>query len=129
MHLTTLYRDIDRVLDKMYQPAYKYNAPLLVRTDVREIDSSYVFEIDLPGYELNQISGEIVDGVLVVSAKREESNEGTYLRHERYNECYVNYALPKNTDHSTMRANYKNGVLVVTVNKSADNSRKLLIEG
>ena len=58
------------------------------KTDIRDEGGNYVLEADLPGFEKGDISIDISDGVLTISAEHKTSNdkkdkEGNYIRRER----------------------------------------------
>jgi len=64
----------------------------MMRTDIRENDNSYVIDVDLPGYDKNNIKVDVTDGYLNISAKmnneQDDSEKGKYVRRERYyGEC------------------------------------------
>ncbi len=43
--------------------------PQVMRTDVKESDKGFTLDIDLPGYKKEDISAELKDGYLTVSAR------------------------------------------------------------
>ena len=70
-------------------PLYGKHAKNLMKTDVRETDTGYEVDIDLPGFKKDEISVELKDGYLTVSAakgldKDEKDKQGKYIRQERY---------------------------------------------
>lgn len=71
-------------------PSYKKNTKSVMKTDIRDTDTSYELDIDLPGYKKNEISAQLKDGYLTVSASKkaendEQDNNGHYIPRERYN--------------------------------------------
>ena len=69
-------------------PLYGKNAARLMKTDVRETDSAYELDVDLPGFKKDEIQVELEDGYLTISAEKgldkEEEKKGKYIRRERY---------------------------------------------
>ena len=70
-------------------PLYGKNASRVMKTDIKETEGSYELDIDLPGFKKDEISAELKDGYLTVSAakgldKDEEDKKGHYIRQERY---------------------------------------------
>ena len=68
---------------------YGKHAKNMMKTDVRETDTSYEVDIDLPGFKKEEISAQLENGYLTVSAskgldKDEKDKEGKYIRQERY---------------------------------------------
>ena len=60
----------------------------LMRTDIKEKKDSYVVNVDLPGYEKEDIKIEINNGYLTVTAEKtnsdEEKEEGRYIPYSGY---------------------------------------------
>ena len=46
-----------------------------MKTDIKEKDGNYLLDIELPGYGKENVSAELKDGYLTISAKKEESKE------------------------------------------------------
>ena len=70
-------------------PLYGKHSKNLMKTDVKETETGYELDIDLPGFKKDEISAHLEDGYLTVSAakgvdKDEKDNEGRYIRRERY---------------------------------------------
>ena len=49
------------------------HASHLMKTDIRETDSSYKFSIDLPGFKKEDVSAELKDGYLTVTASQSKN--------------------------------------------------------
>ncbi len=75
-------------------------------TDVIEEDDVIKVIIDMPGVEKEDINVEATERTITVSAEREE---------RRY---FKRVTLPKPVRPETARAQYKNGVLTITVKKA-----------
>ena len=70
-------------------PLYGKHAKNLMKTDVRETENSYELDIDLPGFQKEEMTVELRDGYLSIRAakgldKEEKDKKGTYIRQERY---------------------------------------------
>ena len=64
----------------------------LMKTDIKETKNKYVLDIDLPGFEKNNIDLSLHNGYLNISAKIEKEDksdeEERFVRKERfYGEC------------------------------------------
>ena len=107
---------------------YGKHSKNLMKTDVKETDESYEVDIDLPGFAKDEVSLDLKNGYLTVSAakgldKDEEDKKGRYIRQERYaGSCsrsfYVGDIRPED-----IKAKYEAGVLRLSVPK--ENTRKL----
>ena len=53
-----------------HDPLYGKHAKNLMKTDVRETDSSYELDIDLPGFKKDEVSVDLKDGYLTISAAK-----------------------------------------------------------
>lgn len=104
-------------------PLYGKNAKNLMKTDIRETDTDYEVDVDLPGFNKDEISAELNNGYLTISAakgldKEEKDNKGTYIRQERYagsmsRSFYVGGGLTQ----EDIKAKYENGILKLTIPK------------
>ena len=103
-------------------PLYGKHAKNMMKTDVRETDGSYEVAIDLPGFKKDEISVDLKDGCLTVSAsksldKDEKDNDGRYIRQERYagacsRSFYVGDVRP-----DQVSAKYEDGILRLSMPK------------
>lgn len=105
-------------------PLFGKNGRNLMKTDIRETDDAkaYRFAVELPGFKKDEISLDLKDGYLTISAEKgldkdEEDKKGRVLRQERYaGSCsrsfYVGDVKPED-----VKAKYESGVLTVLVPK------------
>ena len=61
----------------------------LMKTDVKESENGYMIDIDLPGFNKEDVNVELKDGYLTVTASQSKNNDeqkedGRYIRRERY---------------------------------------------
>ncbi len=105
-------------------------------TDIRETDTEYVLEADLPGFKKDDINIDINDNTLTIHAERHSQHEdkdqkGNYLRCERsYGSFSRTFGLD-GVDTNAIRAGFENGVLTLTMPKlvvQQPASRRLEIE-
>ena len=120
-------------------PLYGKNAKNMMKTDIREHDNGYEIDIDLPGFKKDEISAQLEDGYLTISAtkgldKEEEDKKGKYIRRERYagamqRSFYVGNALTQ----EDIKAKYENGILKLSIPKKDENAvetkKHIAIEG
>ena len=94
----------------------------LMKTDIREKDDKYIIEMDLPGYEKENINLELKEGYLTVSAKveREDNNDKNerYVHKERfYGECSRSFYVGEDVTEEDIHAEFKNGILKINIPK------------
>ena len=96
--------------------------------DVRETDSEYQVVADLPGVSKDSLEVSVKDDVLsiMVNAEEvsEEKSEGRILRRERFHGRISRSRLGDAVDNENIQANYKDGVLSVTVPKKESLQRR-----
>nr|WP_314465794.1 Hsp20/alpha crystallin family protein [uncultured Clostridium sp.] len=95
-----------------------------MKTDVKEVDNGYELDIDLPGFQKEDIKARLTDGYLTITAARGENKEekdkdGRYIRRERYSgsmsrSFYVGNAVKE----EDIRARFENGILKLSVPKN-----------
>ena len=98
-------------------PLYGKHAQNLMRTDVRETDTSYELDIDLPGFQKDEVKVDLDHGYLTISAAKSMDKQGRYIRQERYaGQCsrsfYVGDLKPEQ-----IQAKYEDGILRLTLPK------------
>ena len=118
---------------------YGKHASHEMKTDVRETDSGYEVDIDLPGFKKDEINIQLDNGYLSISAakgldKDEQDKEGKYIRKERYagsmsRSFYVGNAITQDD----IKAKYESGILRLSVPKKAaeeiEGAKRIAIEG
>jgi len=79
----------------------------------------------VPGYERNDISVSVKDGTLTIEAEVKDDSEANYQKEFTVSSFKRQWALPQNTNEEGIEANYKNGVLKLTIPSSKENHRKI----
>ena len=108
-----------------HNPLYGKHAKNLMKTDVRETESSYELDIDLPGFKKDEISIEVKDGCLNISAakgldKEQSDKDGKYIRQERYaGACSRSFYIGTEVDPASVSAKFENGILCISVPKAS----------
>jgi len=89
--------------------------------DVIEENDHIAIKADMPGMDRKDIKVTVADGVLTIEGSRSETREekkDSYARTERFMGTFCrSFNLPRWADGSRINADYKNGVLTVTVPK------------
>jgi len=89
--------------------------------DAWETDDALVVALDLPGIDKDEVAIEVDDGVLTVSGKREkkveQKDDGFYRFERRYGTFSRSVTLPQGVDESTIKAEFADGVLEITIPK------------
>ena len=89
----------------------------MMKTDIKHEDGKYKLEVELPGYNKEDITAELKDGNLTISAVTKTEDEkkddkGNYLRRERYfGSCKRSFYVGKDVTENDINAGFENGVL------------------
>lgn len=135
----------DTFFDDFTRPARnvaRYSTPAanVMRTDIKETDSGYELDIDLPGYKKEDVQAELKDGYLTISAKmnttREEKDQnGKYLRKERYaGSCSRSFYVGEEIEQQDIKARFEDGILKLAIPKkeakpAVEKNNYITIEG
>jgi HSP20 family protein len=89
--------------------------------DIMETENELVLKADIPEIEMKDIDIQLENGTLTLKGERkfeQESNGKGYHRIERsYGAFARSFSLPETVDPEKVRADYKAGVLTVTLPK------------
>lgn len=120
-------RRMNQLLDEMEQDIFhgdrtrQFDFP----ADITDCGSYYLLEAELPGFQKENMDLEIKDGILTISAVREEQKEeqqesGKYLcRERRMGRFYRSFRLT-GIQEDAVSATYEDGVLTMTLPKAAE---------
>ncbi|MBQ1551791.1 MAG: Hsp20/alpha crystallin family protein [Bacilli bacterium] len=120
-------RDFDDLFDIL--PVRKDNR---MKCDIYEKDNKYYIEMEVPGFNKEDIDISLKEGYLTVKAEKKMSNEEKdeekkYLRKERnYIRTERSFNLG-NIDEENIDASFENGVLKIEIPKAEENKRTIEI--
>ena len=131
--------DFDRDFWGRKNPLYGKNAKNIMKTDIREHDTGYELDVDLPGFKKDEINIELENGYLTISAakgldKDEQDKKGKYIRKERYagamqRSFYVGDAVTQ----EEIKAKFEDGILKLSIPKkdakAVETKKTIAIEG
>ena len=125
------FRDVDDVFDRFFaesmrrwprqgaatQPPREW-APA---ADVSETDGEYLIKAELPEVRKEDVSITVQDGVLTLAGERKqekvEEQEKVHRTERFYGSFARRFALPENTDEQGIRAESRDGVIVIHIPK------------
>ena len=118
---------------------YGKHAKNIMKTDVKDTENGYEVDIDLPGFKKDEISIELENGYLTVSAakgldKDEEDKKGKYIRKERYaGAMQRSFYVGEDITEEDIKAEFKHGLLKLFVPKKeakpVETKKTIAIEG
>lgn len=124
-------REMDRVFNSMFGgkahacAEADCSAP---RVNIVETESDVSLTFEVPGLEKGDIKVTVTDGVLTVTGERkvEQTENGkNFVRNEfSFGKFSRSFTLPDNYDAGQVAADYKNGLLVVTLPRKEETKPK-----
>jgi len=110
----------------------RFAAPI----DLKESEKAYTLEAELPGMSEKDIELELHDGVLTLKgekrSERDEKKDDYHVTERSFGSVRRTIRVPDGVDDSKISADFKNGVLTVTLPKSKDaqkKARKIAVKG
>ena len=136
---------IDSFFDDFAASAKKvmrYNTPAnnIMKTDIKDTKEGYELDIELPGYNKEDVSAELKDGYMTISASTksdegEKDENGKYIRRERYyGSCSRSFYVGEAITQEDIKARFENGILKLFVPKkeekpAVEEKKYITIEG
>jgi len=126
------FRDVDDIFDRFFAEAVRRMprqfgessqaahdwAPL---ADVTETDGEYLIKAELPEVRKEDLSITVQDGVLTLSGERKQEKRAEGEKAHRIERLYGTFArrfaLPENADEQAIRAESKDGLLLIHIPK------------
>ena len=123
-------------MNSLMQHAFTFGSPLLQNmpqntgfdftpaVDLEETKDAYIVKSDLPGLEKDKIDLTVKENVLTIEGMREVTNKtgdpqsGYYAQERSYGSFARSLNLPGPVDEAKIAADYKNGVLTITLPKA-----------
>ena len=120
--IAALQNDVGRLMSAFLGQANGETARNWVPTvDVWETEQEVVYAFDLPGIPEDKIAVEFDDGSLTVSGERERTDEVGDDRFYRFERRFGSFSrtvgLPQGVSEQDVKADYRDGVLSITVSK------------
>ena len=136
--IETLRKEIDRLFDNFghdfwrspfraladFEPLWSSKLAASFAVDVTETDAAYEITAELPGMDEKNIDVKVVNGGLTIKGEKkdekEEKKKDYYVSERRYGSFERYFRMPEGVDTDKIEANFKKGVLTVTLPKKAE---------
>lgn len=134
----SLRKDIDRLFDDFsedfwrrpirslaaFERAWPRKFVAAPAVDVAESDKSYEITAEMPGIDEKNIEVSLANGGITIKGEKKEETEEKkkdyYVSERRYGSFERYFELPEGVDADKIEATFKNGVLRVTLPKTAE---------
>ena len=138
--LESLHRDMDRMFEGM-QPSTAGEGnggtfALAPALDASEDEKAFYISAELPGLEEKNIHVDLTGNTLTIqgekSTEQEEQDKSFHRRERSYGRFYRAITLPVEVDQDAIKADFKNGVLKLTLPKTdaaKEKTRRIEIGG
>ena len=135
------FSELEKMENKMNKKLYGRHAKNMMKVDIKDQDNAYEMDIDLPGFKKEEISAELENGYLTITAAKgldqdeQEKDTGRYIRRERdAGTCQRSFYVGEGVKQEDIKAGFKHGVLKLLIPKEAPkleqkNDRYIAIEG
>ena len=128
--LQDFHRDINRLFERTFRDfgfssfdmdrPFRHTASGMFKpvADLSANDKEYTITVEVPGTEKEDIKIKVVNNVMTISGekKRKKEEQKDFYRRERYYGAFQRVlSLPQDADRDHIKANFKQGVLTVTM--------------
>ena len=132
--LGRIHQEIDQLFDNFFRGSWLspfrhsdqtwIGGMMLPKVDIAEGKKQYTITVEVPGVEEKDIDLTISDGTLTIRGEKrheEENHDRQYHRVERsYGAFQRVLSLPDDSKEDAVEANFKNGILTLTVPKTTN---------
>lgn len=109
-----LLDNVSRWFDDFFT-APTFDGSTLPAVDVRETESEYLMEVELPGLSEKDVEVKLDNNLLTISSakdeKKEEKKNGYILRERKASRFSRSFVLPETVDREKIGAEFKSGIL------------------
>lgn len=96
--------------------------------DISETDTAYLIKGEIPGVKKEDVKVTIEDDMITLRGERKQEKEDKGEKYHRIERCYGSFMrsfhLPDDAEESTVKAEFKDGMISVTLPKSEQAKNK-----
>lgn len=131
--ILSMQQEINRMFDRFFRGGVVDDTDLFPTTwmpavDLVEKDDEYVAKVELPGVHKDDVKITLQDNILTIRGEKKEEKEtknSNYHRLERsYGSFQRSFTLPTSVRQDKVEAEYRDGVLTITLPKAEEAKRK-----
>ncbi len=118
------------MFDDFFDDSFFKKERNMMKTDIREKNDKYIIDMDLPGFEKENINLSLNKGYLNISAKVEKNEnhdkDEKFVHRERFfGECSRSFYVGDDIFEEDIHAEFKNGILKIEIpKKEIENKHK-----
>lgn len=122
-----MQRDMDRIFSRMGEGQPATATSWMPRINVKQSGDDLAVHVELAGIKPDDVDIEVTDGVLTIKGERksetEREGEGWLVRESSFGSFERSMVLPEGVDPSSIKAEFKDGMLEVHVPKALEAAR------
>jgi len=115
--------------DEDFFPVFNSKTTSTPAVNIREDEKNYVLDLAIPGIDKKELKIDVNEDVLTISSEQKnesEENGNGYKRKEfSYSAFSRSFYIPENVNKDKIEANYKDGVLTLSLPKQDEEKSKL----
>jgi HSP20 family protein len=120
--------DFNNFFSEFFPDIYTNIEGKMMRVDIKENDNSYIFDVEIPGAnkeDINLVVNEDVLTINVTTKSQVAEEKDNYIRRERkFGSFTRSFSIPY-LDKDQINAKYENGVLHITLPKRTNNHEEV----
>jgi HSP20 family protein len=117
------------IFDDDFFPVLSNRASSMPAVNIREDEKNYVLDLAIPGIDKKDLKIDMNEDVLTISSEMknesEESRDGYKRKEFSYSTFCRSFYIPENVNREKIEANYKDGILSVTLPKQEEEKNKI----
>jgi HSP20 family protein len=119
--INSLHRDLDNMFNSFFNQSWPIAKTGLPAMDIyTENDKQLVAEVHVPGFTKDEVEISVHEGALEIRGEKQEKEEKrdkkrSYMVRQSNSSFYRRVALPKQANEDKVKAEFKDGLLKVTV--------------
>ena len=117
------------IFDDEFLPLFSNSTSSMPAVNIREDEKNYILDLAIPGIDKKDMKIELNEDLLIISSeakKESEENKDGYKRKEfSYSAFCRSFYVPENVNREKIDANYKDGILTVSLPKEEEEKNKI----
>lgn len=117
------------LFDDDFFPVLSGRTSSMPAVNIREDDKKYILDLAAPGMDKKDLKIDINEDLLTISSEikneKEENKDGYKRKEFSYSSFCRSFQIPENVNKDAIEANYKDGVLTVSLPKDKEEKQKL----
>jgi HSP20 family protein len=117
------------LFDDDFFPVLSNRTSSMPAVNIREDEKNYVLDLAIPGIDKKDLKIDMNEDVLTISSESnnetEQSKDGYKRKEFSYSSFCRSFYIPENVNKDKIEANYKDGILSITLPKEEEEKSKI----